>query len=159
MSVERYGWQGMDGMVLSEEGPWVHYEHHRAALEAVEAERELLREKWQDAERLCGVACEERDEAEAETKQAEKQLAKLREALEGTAREMRKESAGTDAGRSRAYLACAGAVEMLAALTDEPSTEEKCEHEWIDIRNKVVESGEACRKCWAIRAGNIEENQ
>lgn len=29
-----------------------------------------------------------------------------------------------------------------------------CDHEWIDIRNRSVESGEMCRKCNAVRAGN-----
>lgn len=29
-----------------------------------------------------------------------------------------------------------------------------CIHEWIDIRNKVIESGEMCRRCGALRAGN-----
>lgn len=28
----------------------------------------------------------------------------------------------------------------------------ECEHEWVDARNKYVESGEICRKCRAIRA-------
>jgi hypothetical protein len=31
-----------------------------------------------------------------------------------------------------------------------------CEHEWVDMRNEVVESGEWCRKCNTIRAGLIE---
>jgi hypothetical protein len=30
----------------------------------------------------------------------------------------------------------------------------KCDHSWIDVRNEVVESGEMCLKCGAIRAGN-----
>jgi len=29
-----------------------------------------------------------------------------------------------------------------------------CEHKWIDARNALVESGELCLKCFAIRAGN-----
>lgn len=29
--------------------------------------------------------------------------------------------------------------------------EKKCEHDWKDIRNKVIESGELCFKCGAIR--------
>jgi hypothetical protein len=29
---------------------------------------------------------------------------------------------------------------------------ERCAHEWIDIRNEVVQSGEICRKCFAVRA-------
>lgn len=30
----------------------------------------------------------------------------------------------------------------------------KCEHNWVDARNKLVQSGEVCPKCGAIRAGN-----
>jgi hypothetical protein len=37
-----------------------------------------------------------------------------------------------------------------AALSEKP----KCQHEWVDARNKYVESGEICLKCMAIRAGN-----
>lgn len=29
-----------------------------------------------------------------------------------------------------------------------------CKHEWIDARNKFIQSGEYCRKCHAIRDGN-----
>ncbi len=29
-----------------------------------------------------------------------------------------------------------------------------CNHEWSDARNKVVQSGEVCLKCYAIRSGN-----
>lgn len=29
-----------------------------------------------------------------------------------------------------------------------------CEHEWVDIRNDTVLSGEMCRKCNALQAGN-----
>ena len=29
-----------------------------------------------------------------------------------------------------------------------------CEHDWVDARNSVVQSGEYCPKCGAIRAGN-----
>jgi hypothetical protein len=31
---------------------------------------------------------------------------------------------------------------------------EVCAHEWVDARNSVVESGEICPKCNAIREGN-----
>lgn len=31
---------------------------------------------------------------------------------------------------------------------------EPCQHEWIDVRNEIIESGELCTKCHAIRAGN-----
>lgn len=30
----------------------------------------------------------------------------------------------------------------------------KCEHQWVDARNKHVQSGEVCLKCFSIRAGN-----
>lgn len=33
-----------------------------------------------------------------------------------------------------------------------------CEHEWIDIRNKVIQSGEMCSKCNLVRAGNGATN-
>jgi len=35
-----------------------------------------------------------------------------------------------------------------------PPKETKCKHEWIDIRNKVIISGEMCLKCRALRGGN-----
>lgn len=31
---------------------------------------------------------------------------------------------------------------------------ENCEHDWVDIRNSLVESGEMCSKCGRVRAGN-----
>lgn len=31
-----------------------------------------------------------------------------------------------------------------------------CEHDWIDIRNRVIESGEMCRRCNAVRPGNVQ---
>jgi hypothetical protein len=29
-----------------------------------------------------------------------------------------------------------------------------CEHEWVDMRNSAIISGEMCSKCRAVRAGN-----
>lgn len=29
-----------------------------------------------------------------------------------------------------------------------------CNHQWVDIRNQYIESGEMCRKCHALREGN-----
>lgn len=43
---------------------------------------------------------------------------------------------------------------LRAALEVEKAGE--CDHEWIDVRNEAVTSGEWCRKCNAIRAGNEE---
>lgn len=37
-------------------------------LARIRRERDTLHEKWQEAERLCGIACEEREESEAETR-------------------------------------------------------------------------------------------
>ena len=36
--------------------------------------------------------------------------------------------------------------------------EDNCEHDWVDARNPVVKSGEICIKCFAIKAGNKEDN-
>lgn len=36
---------------------------------------------------------------------------------------------------------------------------DQCPHEWKDIRNKVVESGEMCFKCGSLRAGNEGEEK
>ena len=30
----------------------------------------------------------------------------------------------------------------------------ECSHEWVDGRNEIIQSGEFCRKCLAVRAGN-----
>jgi predicted nucleotidyltransferase len=35
----------------------------------------------------------------------------------------------------------------------------KCEHEWKDIRNQVIESGEACFKCGELRAAPMSESK
>lgn len=29
-----------------------------------------------------------------------------------------------------------------------------CEHDWLDVRNEIVKSGEMCRKCRRVRGGN-----
>lgn len=54
--------------------------------------------------------------------------------------------------------AARGCTDLDAHLTlraiREVVVETRCEHEWIDIRNKVIESGEMCSKCHALRAGN-----
>lgn len=41
-----------------------------------------------------------------------------------------------------------------AALAGKPDT---CGHEWTDVTNSHVQSGELCLKCGAIRAGNQPE--
>jgi len=33
----------------------------------------------------------------------------------------------------------------------------KCEHEWMDIRNSVVQSGSWCPKCHKLRAENFDQ--
>ena len=30
----------------------------------------------------------------------------------------------------------------------------QCDHEWVDARNDVIESGEICLSCMSVRAGN-----
>jgi hypothetical protein len=30
-----------------------------------------------------------------------------------------------------------------------------CDHEWIDIRNSIIRSGSACRKCGLLRAEDV----
>lgn len=37
---------------------------------------------------------------------------------------------------------------------DQPTVRAECQHEWIDARNNVISSGEWCRKCSLVRAGN-----
>lgn len=32
-------------------------------------------------------------------------------------------------------------------------------HEWIDIRNSIIVSGSACKKCGALRAENFDQPQ
>ena len=35
-----------------------------------------------------------------------------------------------------------------------------CKHDWMDARNEIIQDGEWCRKCGAIRAGNeVTEEQ
>jgi len=38
--------------------------------------------------------------------------------------------------------------------TEYPEPESACDHEWIDMRNEAIISGEMCSKCRATRAGN-----
>jgi hypothetical protein len=35
----------------------------------------------------------------------------------------------------------------------------QCNHEWVDVRNEVVESGEMCIRCNSVRAGNISKGK
>lgn len=39
-----------------------------------------------------------------------------------------------------------------------PDLIDDCDHEWVDATNEVVQSGELCFKCNAIRATPIKEN-
>jgi len=32
-----------------------------------------------------------------------------------------------------------------------------CDHDWVDGRNAIIKSGEFCRKCHAVRAGNHDD--
>jgi len=41
---------------------------------------------------------------------------------------------------------------LEAALASGPSGVDECDHEWVDARNRYVQSGELCLKCHAIRA-------
>ena len=41
-------------------------------------------------------------------------------------------------------------AQLDASYLEEP----ECDHDWVDARNAVVRSGEWCRKCNAIKAGN-----
>lgn len=41
-----------------------------------------------------------------------------------------------------------------AAILARPSA---CQHEWIDIRNSVIENGSMCIKCHALRAENFDQ--
>lgn len=43
---------------------------------------------------------------------------------------------------------------MIAAIFGTLNGTALCSHDWKDIRNKVIQSGEACFKCGALRAGN-----
>jgi hypothetical protein len=52
-------------------------------LERVEDERASLHEKWEDAERLCGAACEERDQAEQKLSEVTAERDKLRSEADG----------------------------------------------------------------------------
>lgn len=47
-------------------------------------------------------------------------------------------------------------AEAEAILCGRSNVQYGCEHSWQDIRNQVIESGEACLKCGVIRAGNIQ---
>lgn len=50
-------------------------------------------------------------------------------------------------------------LEVLRLACATRTKRETCEHEWKDARNEVVTSGEFCRKCHMIRAGNRESDR
>jgi len=68
--------------------------------------------------------------------------------------------AGTDdlgecpCGRDIAFHRVRNAALSLAALAGVQA--EPCEHDWKDMRNEYIESGEWCPKCGAIRLGNVQ---
>lgn len=47
-----------------------------------------------------------------------------------------------------------GAVDDLRAHCQPAPLQ--CDHDWIDLRNEVIESGEMCSKCKLVRAGNAQ---
>ena len=97
------------------------------------------------------AACVERDEARAHRIELENILDAIRKVIEHGA-----VSPSLDV---RSDAACA-VLDMLRQL-DREGAVETCHHEWIDIRNMAVESGEMCSKCRALRPGNATdvENQ
>ena len=46
-----------------------------------------------------------------------------------------------------------GSTESLLH-SHQPTVVAECQHEWADARNNVISSGEWCRKCSLVRAGN-----
>lgn len=42
--------------------------------------------------------------------------------------------------------------ESLGVFEEKQSV--RCEHDWQDARNEVVQSGEYCTKCFSVRPGN-----
>ena len=54
------------------------------------------------------------------------------------------------------YAAAELAPQFDLAITERGiefvSQKEECDHEWVDATNEVVESGEVCLKCHAVRA-------
>lgn len=47
-------------------------------------------------------------------------------------------------------------VRDLASLVN-AAPPEACKHEWIDATNEVIQSGEVCLKCNAVRAAEASE--
>lgn len=48
--------------------------------------------------------------------------------------------------------------EYIAGVLTPSETDGECqEHDWRDARNEIVESGEVCVRCGAIRAGNTSK--
>ena len=93
------------------------------------------------------AACVERDEARAHRIELENILDAIRKVIEHGA-----VSPSLDV---RSDAACA-VLDMLRQL-DREGAVETCHHEWIDIRNMAVESGEMCSKCRALRPGNATD--
>ena len=89
----------------------------------------------------------ERDEARAHRIELENILDAIRKVIEHGA-----VSPSLDV---RSDAACA-VLDMLRQL-DREGAVETCHHEWIDIRNMAVESGEMCSKCRALRPGNATD--
>lgn len=76
----------------------------------------------------------------------------------------KQESLGSFETREEAQAEYEKAIKtVIAAPTQEIMAElfggDACEHEWIDIRNEVIKSGEMCSKCMKLKSGNKEPEQ
>ena len=54
----------------------------------------------------------------------------------------------------RSFRAGYDAAQRDIAQAIESAATDTCEHEWVDVRNKIIKDGEWCRKCGCIRPGN-----
>jgi hypothetical protein len=59
----------------------------------------------------------------------------------------------------RAGVLSANEAMVAIQVLFKAATPDLCKHEWIDIRNSVVESGEMCRHCSIWIAGNVHTDQ
>ena len=127
--VERYRIEWTAGSLEeAEDGPYVRYDDHRAALQAVEAERDKAREDCTTLRHTTVVRlCEERDQANTRATAAERQ----REEAAEKVRALRSYSPGDSP--SVVVLA-----DVEAALTPQPDTEREQMRELVREQSKVM---------------------
>jgi hypothetical protein len=104
--------------------------------------------------RNCGAECRP---AEPSTDTLRELLRQAREALRLTREYVGEDTLPAIPGWS--WFDAMQAIDEELVATPAREDDERCEHDWIDIRNEVIESGEMCSHCGALRAAPWQEGR